>query len=109
LLPQISLVAPSNIPCCSLKYPLFAPSSIPHTWPSLYNVTEFCVAVQSGISCLIIAAKTGHLEIVKYLCSLGNKKIMEHRDNNSKSAVDHAQTLHHEDIVVYLKSVDFEA
>lgn len=63
------------------------------------------MCVQRGISCLGVAAYNGHLEVVMYLCALGNKDLMAQKDSNGVSPLGYAksQKLHH--VVEYLKSV----
>ena len=57
------------------------------------------------MSCLSVAAVCGHLDVVKYLCGLGNKELMAIRDKNGWSPVDDAKSEGHTAVVEYLESV----
>jgi hypothetical protein len=59
--------------------------------------------VQGGSSCLAIASHSGHVEVVKYLCALGNEKLMTLRDKHGLSPLDKAAKWKREAVVDYLK------
>jgi ankyrin repeat protein len=61
--------------------------------------------LQAGSSCLAIAARNGHLEVVKYLCSLGNSKIISLKNHDGVSPLDKAKEQGHTAVVEYLRSI----
>jgi ankyrin repeat protein len=63
---------------------------------------------QEGWSCLYSAAHKGHLSTVKYLCELGNEKLLFLRDNNQNTACGIAEMMGHVDIYKYLYKLGLE-
>jgi hypothetical protein len=64
---------------------------------------------QNGISCLGTAAYNGHLEVIKFLCQLGNKRLMSLRDEDGVSPPGHAKSQGHSGVAAYLESVGFQS
>jgi hypothetical protein len=64
--------------------------------------------LQNGTSVLGIAAHCGHLEVVKYLCKLGNKKLMALRDKSGVSPVGDARSQGHTAVVKFLRSLGMQ-
>jgi ankyrin repeat protein len=62
-------------------------------------------ACLQGCSSLIFAACAGQLEVLKYLCCLGNAELLSHRDATGKSAVGWAEEAGHMHVAEYLRSV----
>jgi len=54
-----------------------------HTHIYTYICVCVCVCVQQGLSCLLMAAQQGHLEVVKYLCENGGDELLVWRDQVS--------------------------
>jgi ankyrin repeat protein len=65
--------------------------------------------MQNGMSCLITSAYSGQLEVVKYLCGLGNRHLMSLKDKDGVSPVEHAQNQGHTEVVTYLESVKLQS
>ncbi len=47
---------------------------------------------QDGKTCLAVAAEYGEIEVVKYLCCLGNNNLLQLPDNNGQSVLEIAKT-----------------
>ena len=63
-----------------------------------------CLRVQGGWSCLLIACQKGHLEVVKYLCSLKQGKELMCLKWRGQTPLDIARQRKHTAIVSFLES-----
>ena len=77
---------------------LFMPTQIPHT--SL---------PQGGLSCLGVAAYRGQIEVVKFLCNLGNRTLLTLKDNKGVSPLEDAKKMGHAEVVALLKTAGIKA
>ena len=84
-------------------------NSLIFTYANLFLTTLVRMYAQSNISCLAIAAFKGHLSVVQYLCSRGNKQLMALKDNMGNSPLALAKQNGHTAVVEYLKRVGMQS
>jgi ankyrin repeat protein len=74
------------------------------------TVTDYLFAwLQDGSTCLHLAAQYRNFSAVRFLCELGNDKLMAMRDKGGASPLARAQAAGAADIAEYLKSVGMQA
>jgi ankyrin repeat protein len=61
------------------------------------------------VSCLAVAASKGRLDVVKYLCSLGNTQLVALKTNKGHSPLALAMHCGHEEVAEYLESIGMQS
>ena len=77
---------------------LYIPPHIPHA-----SLPQGC------LSCLGVAAYRGHIDVVKFLCKLGNRTLLTLKDNKGVSPLEDAKKMGHAVVVALLKTAGIKA